>query len=227
MAPKNPPVAADKSVTTQKDTPVNITLSATDIEDCELTFAIVTGPTSGGSLSTITDNICTSGNPNVDTVTVTYTSTSGFAGVDTFTYKARDSGPRDSNIASVTVKVSSPFLTVSRTGDGNDLVCNADCSLREAIGAISSGGTIKVPAGTYSLTLGSELVIEKDLILMGAASGDTIIQAATGRGEADFRVFNITTGNVSVSGVTIRNGYTKERIGGGGILNNGALTQNV
>ena len=42
-----PPVAADLTPTTNEDTPVAITLSATDADDDDLTFAIVDGPDDG------------------------------------------------------------------------------------------------------------------------------------------------------------------------------------
>ena len=59
-------------------------------------------------------------------------------------------------------------LTVTKTDDTNDGVCNADCSIREAIGDAAAGDTIDIPSGTYTLTLGSAISINKDLILIGA-----------------------------------------------------------
>jgi len=44
---------------------------------------------------------------------------------------------------------------------------------------VCDDGAITVPAGTYTLTLGSELGIDEDLNLTSAGLGDTIIQAAT------------------------------------------------
>lgn len=92
-------------------------------------------------------------------------------------------------------------------GDG---VCDdggSKCTLRAAVmetNALPGADTITLPAGTYTLTLGSQLVINDDLTLTGAGPGSTIIQAATASGLADFRVFDITSGDVSISGVTIR-----------------------
>ena len=111
----------------------------------------------------------------------------------------------------------SATLTVTKTDDTFDGVCDADCSLREAIAVAASGDSITIPAGTYTLTLGSQLVINKSLSLNGTGSGHTIIQAAANSGDAKHRVFNITSGNVFISGVTIRLGKTSEN--GGGILN--------
>ena len=118
-------------------------------------------------------------------------------------------------------------LTVTTTGDSNS--CGTPCSLRGAIAVASSGDTINIPAGIYTLTLGTELAIDKNLTLTGAGSGNTIIQAATSSADATSRVFNITGGNVAISGATIRNGNasgsgTAGR--GGGISNIGTLTLN-
>src|SRR5690242_2200973 len=85
-------------------------------------------------------------------------------------------------------------FTVTKTADTNDGVCNADCSLREAISAanLSPGAdTITLPAGTYQLTLANagginedgnasgDLDINDSLTINGAGSATTIIQAGT------------------------------------------------
>ena len=113
-------------------------------------------------------------------------------------------------------------LAVTKTDDTNDGVCDIDCSLREAIDAAVAGDTIDIPAGTYTLTLGSQLTIDVGLTLSGAGSGDTIIQADTAPMTATFRVLYTEAGDVTISGVTVQNGNTNQD--GGGIYNKGALT---
>jgi myo-inositol-hexaphosphate 3-phosphohydrolase len=108
--PNTPPTAANRSPKTTQDTPVAITLSATDPERCELTFSIVTPP-ANGTVTGPGGRPCTAGSPNSDTATVTYTPATGFTGSDSFTYKASD-GSLDSNIATVTVTVK-PTATVA------------------------------------------------------------------------------------------------------------------
>ena len=71
-------------------------------------------------------------------------------------------------------------LTVTKTADTNDGICNEDCSLREAIVAATPGDSIDVPVGTFILTLGSQLVIGVSVNLSGAGPDTTIIQAAAG-----------------------------------------------
>jgi len=97
-----PPTASDASASTAVGTPVTITLGATDVETCELTFSIVQGPGSGG-LSDIQNQPCVAGSPNSDSARIIYAPGS-VAGTFTFTYRAHD-GTADSNIATVTVTV--------------------------------------------------------------------------------------------------------------------------
>ena len=113
-------------------------------------------------------------------------------------------------------------ITVTKTGDTDATCIATGCSLREAIKAAVSGDTVAVPAGTYTLTLGSQLTIDKNLTLTGAGSGDTIVQAAATKATANHGVLTITSGIVvAISSVTIRHGEAQF---GGGIQNNGTLT---
>jgi VCBS repeat-containing protein len=84
------PVAQDLFETTLEDTPVDVTLVATDAEDDALTYAIVDQPAHG------TVNLV--GN------VATYTPELDFNGEDSFTYKAND-GMADSVMAVVTITV--------------------------------------------------------------------------------------------------------------------------
>jgi thermitase len=114
--PNTAPVAADTSATTEVGTPVTVTLSATDAGTCELTFAVVQGPTSG-ALGAIEDQACVGGAPNSDTARITYTP-GGTAGTYSFTYTASD-GSAVSNVATVTLIVN-PAAPVGVTVTGID-----------------------------------------------------------------------------------------------------------
>ena len=124
-------------------------------------------------------------------------------------------------------------LTVNSTDDAVDAnpgdgVCDdgaGNCTLRAAIEEASPGNTIDIPIGIYTLTLGSALIIQKDLILTGAGATNTIIQAALEPGVPTHDVFTISqvflsnvASDVAISGITIRHGYFS------GIHNRGNLT---
>ncbi len=123
-------------------------------------------------------------------------------------------------------------ITVDTTVD--ELNSNGNCSLREAVQAANTDATvdacsagsgadsITLPVGTFTLTLGSELSISSDVALNGASAKTTIIEAATSPGSASWRVFNIASGIVSVSDVTVRHGKLADH--GAGVLNAGTLT---
>ena len=122
------------------------------------------------------------------------------------------------------------------------------CVLRERIASAQPGDTIDIAAGVYTMT-GGELVIDKDLTLIGAGAEVTIIQAAPSLDQAVHRVIRVVEETVVyISGVTIRYGseastevrmvpFHSEAVGmissgieairaefGGGIYNQGTLT---
>jgi CSLREA domain-containing protein len=86
----DPPVAIDQSVETNEDTPVEITLTASDVEGDSLTYILVSDP-SNGTLSGEAPNL-------------TYTPAPDFFGTDSFTFKVND-GFVDSNVATVSIIV--------------------------------------------------------------------------------------------------------------------------
>ena len=86
-----PPTAADASVTTQQDVPVDFALSGTDPEGGALTFAVDSGP-AHGSVVCEPSGACT------------YTPDAGFSGDDSFTFRASD-GVFDSNTATISITV--------------------------------------------------------------------------------------------------------------------------
>ncbi|MFT5107732.1 MAG: CSLREA domain-containing protein, partial [Pseudoalteromonas tetraodonis] len=109
--------------------------------------------------------------------------------------------------------------TVTTTVDEDNVVPGTGLSLREAIAAAVPGETIDFsPAlsGGQTITLGAtELVINKNLTIDASAlSGGIAIS-----GNNNSRVFNITSGNVSMNSLTVTNGMTTGL--GGGILNGG------
>jgi hypothetical protein len=106
-------------------------------------------------------------------------------------------------------------ITVTNTDD------NGAGSLRQAIINAVSGDTINFSiTGTITLTSG-ELLINKNLTINGPGASVLAIS-----GNNSSRIFNITAGDVLVTGITIQDGNPGSGSNGGGILvrNNTNLT---
>ena len=86
----DPPVAEPGSVTTQEETPVQITLMGSAPDEKQLTYSVITGP-SHGSLSGTAPNI-------------TYTPALNYNGPDNFTFSVND-GKTDSDQVMISVTV--------------------------------------------------------------------------------------------------------------------------
>jgi hypothetical protein len=126
-----------------------------------------------------------------------------------------------------------PELVVTRTDDVAGGLCStADCSLRQAVSAsnmCSGEQVIRIPAGTYALTLtgrNEENNATGDLDIL---DGVRIIgnDMPVIDGNASDRVFDIKAGaTVDMNGIVIQNGLIPVGFegSGGGILNSGNLT---
>ncbi|MBA3471604.1 MAG: CSLREA domain-containing protein [Herpetosiphonaceae bacterium] len=132
-----------------------------------------------------------------------------------------------------------PLTIITVTTAVDEFALNNTCSLREAvyaavhdaaIDACAAGAvndSISLPADTYTLTrtgaledsgLFGDLDITGTLQLTGATSATTIIN-----GNGTDRIFDIFSGNVTLTHLTLRNG-TVELTGGAVQLRSGALT---
>jgi hypothetical protein len=105
----SPPVANGQSVVTNQNTPVTITLTATDPDGDPITYSIVTNP-SHGALNMF----------NPSTGTAIYAPTPSYFGPDSFTFKATDNRGADSNTATVSIEVKGPPDCTNPTIVGND-----------------------------------------------------------------------------------------------------------
>jgi len=124
------------------------------------------------------------------------------------------------------IDTSAATLTVTKTEDTNDGVCDADCSLREAVVAAASGDTVVFSSlfnspQTITLTLG-QIAIDKNLTITG--TGPNLVDIS---GNNASRHFFITGGvTVNISGLTFRDGDGSVEGAGGAIWVTGS-TLNV
>jgi YVTN family beta-propeller protein/VCBS repeat-containing protein len=115
------PVAAGTSATTAANTPVAITLAASDGDSAGLTFAVAAVPTHGGI--NLGEPICQPVGVGAScTATATYTPTPGYVGPDSFAFVAGDgtllSAPATATIAVTSAPAPTYTILVSITGAG-------------------------------------------------------------------------------------------------------------
>ena len=89
------PTAYDDAWTTGTGVPLSVSLYADDLDGDPLTYAVVAGPSHGTLTGDCSDADCT------------YTPAAGYAGPDSFTWKAND-GTSDSNVATFDIDVTAP-----------------------------------------------------------------------------------------------------------------------
>ncbi len=112
------------------------------------------------------------------------------------------------------------YVNTATGSDSNSCLSagSACATIGGAIGKAALDDVIEVAAGTYTENLVETLAVQ-NVTLNGAGVGSTIID-----GSASGRVLE-TTGNVTITGVTIQNGYIdpSDIFGGAGVTNFGTL----
>ena len=97
-------------------------------------------------------------------------------------------------------------IVVNDTGDpsgAGDCLNSGQCSLRQAVGAASSGDTIQLADSTYSLTQRTNIEISKSLTIAGNGVDATVID---GSGNGEVRIFRVDSGMVLIQGLSITHG---------------------
>ena len=123
----------------------------------------------------------------------------------------------------VTVSAEATTLTVRSASDAGGTCPGATCTLRQAIATAVAGDTIDFNlTGTITLTSGA-LVINKNLVIAGP--GASKINVA---GVGTNTIVQITSGNVTISGLTIGPGYFGVDLTGGTLtMNDCAVSGNI
>ena len=233
------PSASPNPIIVEENTPGFASIAADDADGDNITFSITSQP-AHGSIAPGEPECEVRNNSSRCVINGTYTPNQNFYGADSFSFKAND-GQVDSAIYTVNIIVNQATHTVvvTKTSDTNDGVCNADCSLREAIAAAKPGDSIEFASPLFdspqTITLNTglrDLVINKSLTING--KGASLLKVHRNNAdphpspEQSFRIFNVNGSgvNVNLNGMTISGGQpiSFPPYYGGGINNNGGGT---
>jgi hypothetical protein len=117
-------------------------------------------------------------------------------------------------------------ITVNSGADAGGVCPGPTCTLRQAIATAISGDTIDFANGLKTIDLTSaELLIGKDLTISGPGADQLTVQRTSTN--SNFRIFNIASGHVIMSGLSIAGGSVVSNnttASGGGILNQANAT---
>lgn len=130
-----------------------------------------------------------------------------------------------------TASLDAAVFTVTKLTDSNDGLCNADCSLREAVraaNALAGMDTLSLPAGTLTLSMAGraenmaatgDLDVLDALEIRGQGAEITLID-----GNDLDRVFHNFAASVEIAELSILGGRAADQDHGGAIANEGSLT---
>lgn len=136
------PVGASQSLTTMRDAPLPITLTATDFETNPITLSIVTQP-AHGTLS----NFDSPSGP-LGPMNLIYTPAAGYTGPDSFTFRGTDADPGLPATISITVTAPPAATGLTRVWDGGaGTAFWADAANWVGDIAPQPGDSIQFPAG--------------------------------------------------------------------------------
>jgi hypothetical protein len=119
-------------------------------------------------------------------------------------------------------------LTVKSLADSGGTCPGSTCTLRQAIATADPGDTINfsLPANSTITLTSAELLISRNLTIIGPGANLLTVQRSTANGTQAFRILDIAGSNlnVTISGLTVTNGSDRSNGGGGGIFNSATLT---
>ena len=175
-----PPVADTQSVITDENVAKLITLSGSDANGDPLTYSIVSGP-SNGTLSVVSGD------------EVTYTPSTDYSGVDSFTFTVND-GTVDSVPATVSITVNNVVTNIAPVADAQSVVTDENIAkLITLSGSDANGDPL-----TYSIVSGPSNGT------LSVVSGDEVTYTpSTDYTGADSFTFTVNDGMVDSAAATV------------------------
>lgn len=132
----------------------------------------------------------------------------------------------NSGVASASVLVALPTtLTVTDTGDMGDGVCDASCTLRDAVDSSNSGDTIDfdpgLPAPVVAELSGPPLLVDGQLLILATPGVRTAVRRVAGTG----RLMEVTAGgNLQIVGLDFEGGIEQPMLASEPALGGAILT---
>ena len=196
------PVASGGSSSTSANTPVTVTLHASDVDNCELSFTVVDAP-QHGTAGAPSDVACVAGSPNTDSATVLYSPATDYTGPDAFTFKVNDgtvdsatvtvsltvaaaNTPPTANAASATTSQGVP-ATVTLSGSDPET-----CELTFSVVAAPAHGTLSAPT-SQACVAGSPNTDQAQIVYT----------PASGYSGSDSFTFKVNDGSADSSAATV------------------------
>ena len=138
-------------------------------------------------------------------------------------------------VAGAAQSVGAAIYVVNQTGDVSDGVCDANCTLRDAINTANRSNTLDFidfasplfdTPQTINLT-SAQLTIINPLIITGRGARLLTVRRSSAGGTPRFHIFGVSGAvTVGISGITISNGDGGSGFGGGITNNGGTLLLN-
>ena len=175
------PTASDVAVTTAEDTAAAVTLTGSDPDGDELTYAVVSSP-AHGTLSGTAPNL-------------TYTPAADYSGTDSFTYTVSD-GAFTSSPATVSITVTP--VNDAPTVDIVAAACLTDTAGRLSVTTTDVEGTSPTLSGSSSNTA---LVRNSDIVVTGSGATRTVTVSGIA-GRSGTAVITLTANDGSASTTT-------------------------
>ncbi|UXI69274.1 tandem-95 repeat protein [Tahibacter amnicola] len=189
----NPPTVTPATATTLEDQAVTVTLTGTDPEGANITFAIATGP-ANGTLGAITPTGPTS-------ATVSYTPNANYNGTDSFTFTGND-GQGSSVPATATI-------TITPVNDAPLFTRGADQSVTENAGAQTVAGWATGISGGPTADETSQTVTFTATVTNTTGNLTfAVAPAVASNGTLTYTPTNGTSGIATISVVATDNGGT-------------------